>query len=113
MSNHQETNVLKNVDKCETKGAQKSFQNMSILFNLGNESTSNQTILKLNDKFDKNGDKSCALIIPGVEGIAGSKLFSLAKNLTIQAYALQMNIMSKFQKINDLTDEVFKVTKQI
>lgn len=86
----------------------KTFKVTVLFDNLGNESTSTQTILKLND-FGPKTKNPCALIIPGIEGMAGNNFFNLAKNLKMPAFALQLNIASIQPDIKSIADEIFQV----
>lgn len=90
------------------KGAEKAIKIPVLFDNLGNESTSNQTILKLND-FSHKHSAPCALIIPGIEGMVGNNFFNLAKTLKMEVFALQLSITSSEPDILAIANEVFEV----
>lgn len=84
MSNaNNNTATIKSSRKVESGG-------LNLLFrNLGDETTSNEAILNINTQ--KEGEShQCAVIIPGIEGVAGSVWHILGKNLVMPAYILQL-----------------------
>jgi fatty acid synthase len=81
-----------------------------LLRNLGDEQNCAQTLLRLKTLDNSDVFKTCALIIPGVEGVAGAAWHNLAENLEIPTFVLQSSITSEAKSIEDIVDEIFNVS---
>lgn len=90
-----------------------------LLRNLGDETNSDKTILRLTSKNDKAKYLSCALIIPGIEGVAGNAWHTIAASITLPTFVLQLsnaaelNTVEEIAKalIEDVHNEVLKNTE--
>ncbi|XP_070493665.1 fatty acid synthase-like [Chironomus tepperi] len=81
----------------ETKN--KSIDNFKFLIrNFGDESTSDMSIVKLNDKPEDSSTK--VLIIPGIEGVGGQIFYQLGKQLNCPAYLSQCITIRNISDIN-------------
>lgn len=61
-----------------------------MLRNLGDEATSHQDVLRIQSKNNAEKCISSLLIIPGIEGVAGSTWHTLAANLNLPTFVLQL-----------------------
>lgn len=82
---------------------------MMLFKSFGNEKTSNQTILKAND-LDPEKFDVCALIVPGVEGVASEALLKIGKNLAIPSFVLQMHNTAEKITVTEVVASVTGVT---
>lgn len=73
-----------------------------LMRSFGEESTSNQTILKL-ESLTESGVKT--LMIPGIEGMAGQVYRTIAQNLNCPVFLLQ-NIESSYRNLEEIFDSV-------
>jgi fatty acid synthase len=80
------------------------------LRHFGDEQSSDQTLLRLKSLDNSDVFKTCALIIPGVEGVAGAAWHSLAESLDMPAYVLQLSFRSDAKAIEEVVDEIFTVS---
>ncbi|XP_055593806.1 fatty acid synthase-like [Uranotaenia lowii] len=89
-----------NTDNVETTqvGAQ------LLLRNLGNEITSNNTILRLRSANDTGRP---ILIIPGMEGVAGNVWNTIAENVKAPVYLLQLMNTIECDTLKEIVDRVF------
>jgi fatty acid synthase, animal type len=78
-----------------------------LLTNLGDEETSETTILKLESQSDSEETK--ALIIPGIEGMAGGVWREVAANLKFSTYILQLGGESDKTSLETILDSISKV----
>jgi fatty acid synthase len=78
-----------------------------LLRNLGDEQNCGQTVMRLKTLDNSDTYRTCALIIPGVEGVAGAAWHNMAENLDIPAYILQSSISSNATTVEEIVDEVF------
>lgn len=87
--------------------------NKNLLFrSLGDEKTSEEVILALN-KFDANKEfDTCALFIPGIEGVAGPVLHKLGNQMTIPSYALQLHKSWEEKTFNGVIESIKKVSSR-
>lgn len=79
---------------------------------VGDEKTSAQTLLKAND-LDPDKYDECALLIPGLEGVAGEALLKLGKNLNVPSFALQFNKMLEKTTVKEIVSSLTGVRNQI
>lgn len=82
-----------------------------MLRNLGDEATSHQDILRIESK---NNSKKCItslLIIPGIEGVAGSTWYSLAANLNLPTFVLQLANTRDEHSIPNITNYLVDAVK--
>lgn len=79
----------------------------NLLASFGDESSSDQTILKMRSASDSGNTK--VLIIPGFEGMAGDVWFSLAKNIKHPTYILQLGNATEVANLKEMVDAVMKV----
>lgn len=61
-----------------------------MLRNLGDETTSVKTIMRLESKSNADKFNSCLLIVPGIEGVAGQSWINLAKSINLSSFILQL-----------------------
>ena len=78
-----------------------------LLTSFGDESTSDQTILKLESK-ENHGDTKI-LLIPGLEGMAGEIWHELATELKYPTYILQLGKATEANDLKEIFDIVAKV----
>lgn len=76
-----------------------------LMRNLGDEKNASQTILKLESKSEE-GVK--ALIIPGLEGMAGKAWYEVAKEMNYPTYILQTGDTWNARNMNDIYDNVIE-----
>ena len=78
-----------------------------LIQNLGDESTSHLTILKLNNQLNESNTK--ALIFPGIEGVGGKIFFDFAKKIKRPAYLLQCMNICNINDINEMSAALIEV----
>ncbi|KAL7037047.1 hypothetical protein ACKWTF_009050 [Chironomus riparius] len=78
-----------------------------MLRNLGDEETSNQTILRLISQDNSTKHTSSVLLIPGIEGVAGNAWRSVANGLSLPSYMLQLMNSKDLENVNDVTQFVY------
>lgn len=79
--------------------------------NLGDEKTSDQTILRLESKNNEANGITSLLIIPGIEGVAGATWHKLAVNLNLPSYILQLSNTAAEKTIQSITTSIFDAVK--
>ncbi|CRK94451.1 CLUMA_CG007958, isoform A [Clunio marinus] len=77
-----------------------------LLVSFGDESTSDQTIMKLESA--SNDFTTKALLIPGFEGMAGNTWHNFAKKLNHPSYILQWGNVSQAKSLDDILGSVAK-----
>jgi fatty acid synthase len=94
-----------NANKVRT-GGEASIKIEKLLNSFGNEKTSNQTILKLNNVKTATTN---VLIIPGIEGVANDTLYQMAESLKLPTYALQLLNTIDAQNFDEICKAITKV----
>jgi fatty acid synthase, animal type len=79
-----------------------------MLRNLGDEKTSNQTILRLSSQDNSVKHTSCVLLIPGIEGVAGNAWRNVANSLALPSYMLQLMSTKDVTTISEVTQIVLQ-----
>ncbi|CAO1315088.1 unnamed protein product [Diamesa serratosioi] len=77
-----------------------------MLRNLGDEKTSEKTILRLETKDNSERPKSNILIIPGLEGVAGNVWRTIGNSINLPAYILQLMSTQDCNTIPEIVNEV-------
>ena len=87
-----------------------------MLRNLGDELNSNETMLRLKSKDDRSVYESCAIFIPGIEGVAGNAWHQIANQLNFPAFILQTKNTHSLTELTDVAnaimDEIIKTLKR-
>lgn len=91
-----------------------------LLRNLGNEQTSNQTLLRLESNNNNEKFTNSVLIIPGIEGVASLVWKTIATSLGLPTFILQLMDSPNCESIDDIVlpvmeeikAKVFNYTKQ-
>ena len=81
-----------------------------LLRNLGDEANSRDTILRLQSENDHKKYQSAVLFTPGIEGVAGNAWHTLASQLTLPAFILQMTKTMDMTSIDDMANTVIEVS---
>ncbi|KAL7024413.1 hypothetical protein ACKWTF_013028 [Chironomus riparius] len=89
----------------ETSG-KKQLNIEFLIKNLGDESTSHLTILKLNDVAEDSGTK--ALVFPGIEGVGGQMFYDLGKQLKCPTYLIQCINIWNISELNEMCCALIK-----
>lgn len=105
--------------KLKLAGEDKPTGVAMLLRNLGDETNSDKTILRLQSKNDKAKFLSCALIVPGIEGVAGNAWHTIAAAITLPTFVLQLTKTTKLNTvpeiakalIDDIKNDVLKNTQ--
>lgn len=84
------------------------MQKNMLFRSLGEEKTADQTILQLNE-VPLNEHDSCALLIPGVEGVVSPILRKMASVIEIPVYGLQTHGMRDETNFSNLISSLSKV----
>lgn len=82
-----------------------------LLRNLGNEQTSNQTLLRLDSKNNNEKFNSSLLIIPGIEGVAGNTWKNVSLSLNLPSFILQMMHSPDLQTLPEIAKSVIDEIK--
>lgn len=80
-----------------------------MLRNMGDESTSQTQLLRLQSKNISEKFNSCLLIIPGIEGIAGGTWHRLAASINLPSFVLQLTQTIEATSISEITSAVAQV----
>jgi fatty acid synthase len=78
-----------------------------LLTSFGNEKTSSETILKLNDV---EGGSTKILIVPGIEGMVSDVWHTLAEKLTLPTYAVQLSTTINAQSLDEICTSISQVS---
>lgn len=78
-----------------------------MLRNLGDEKTSEKTILRLTTKDNSENPKSNILIVPGLEGVAGNVWRTIGNSINLPAYILQLMSTQNCNTVPEIVNEVF------
>lgn len=81
-----------------------------MLRNLGDETTSGQTVLRLDSKDSAEKFNACLLIVPGIEGVAGQSWINLSKSINLAAFVLQLTQTSDAQSSTEIASMVAEVS---
>lgn len=87
------------------------FQQM--LRNMGDETTSDKMLLRLQTKNISEKFSSCMLIVPGIEGVAGSTWHKLAATINLPAFVLQLKQTIEATSVSEIIKTVAEVTLYI
>lgn len=98
-------NVLKEISLAD-------MQKNMLFRSLGNEKTADQVLLPLNNVPLSEND-SCAIFIPGVEGVISPILHQMTAIIEIPVYALQMHLELEESDLNKLVSSLSKVKMNI
>ncbi|XP_063696021.1 fatty acid synthase-like [Culicoides brevitarsis] len=95
----------------EESAAQGKAQGLALLFrNLGDEEGSDKLIVKLNTL---KQSRDCAIIFPGVEGVAGKVWYDLAAKLNFSAAIVQY-FNTSARNIDDIIDDIMgKIQEEV
>lgn len=96
--------------KLKLANERKVFGINLMLRNLGDEVTSNQTILRLKTKNMSEKINSALLVVPGIEGVAGAAWHNLAASINLPAFVLQLTETNDQTTLNDIVNIVSKVS---
>lgn len=80
-----------------------------MLRNLGNEATSDQTVLRVHSKNNSEKINSCVLMLPGIEGVAGNAWHSIATKINLPTFVLQLTNTVKLETIREIVDSLSQV----
>jgi fatty acid synthase len=87
---------------------------MAIMFrNLGDESHANETILRLHSEDNSDKYKLCVLMTPGVEGVCGTAWNTIASQLSLPAYILQLMSTIDKTSVSDICQGIFEVSNSV
>lgn len=75
----------------------------------GDEENSYETILRLQSKDENNNYHTAALLIPGVEGVAGDVYHQLSTELNASTFVLQLTKLRNKASIQEMAQAVFQV----
>lgn len=90
-------------------GKSKDMGEAMLFRSFGDEENCFETILRLQSKDDNNNYHTAALIIPGVEGVAGDVYRQLSTSLNASTFILQLTNARNKANIHDIAQTVFKV----
>lgn len=82
-----------------------------LLRNLGQEQTSNQTLLRLDTKNNAEKFNSSMLIIPGIEGVASLTWTNMSPLFNLPTFLLQLTNTTECKTIPDITNAVINPIK--
>lgn len=82
-----------------------------MLRNLGDEKTADQDVMRLESKNNEATTISSVLIVPGIEGVAGSTWQNLALNLNLPTYILQLNNTVSEKTVENITTLIFDAVR--
>lgn len=100
-----------NVEKIEQPKTQNTHMNLALLRDLGDESVSDITILKLSscNEIDIEKAVNSALIIPGLDGMAGKVWNDFSKSIDIPTYILQFLKTANSKSFDEIIDMILQV----
>lgn len=81
-----------------------------LLRNLGDETNSHETILRLNSLNEHKKYTACVLLIPGIEGVAGNSWDTIAAGLNLPTFILQLNKTAELKTLPDIASSVYEVS---
>ena len=81
-----------------------------LIHNIGDESHSDKSIVRLNSKNNDDKYKLCVLMTPGVEGVCGTSWSKFASNLTFPAFMLQLMKTTDKKTVPEISQAVFEVS---
>lgn len=84
-----------------------------LLRSLGDEANSEKTILRLASKNGRDKYLSCALIIPGIEGIAGNAWHTLAASISLPTFVLQLSQASEITTIEGIAKSLYEEVSNV
>lgn len=82
-----------------------------LLRNLGNELTSNQTLLRLDSKNNSDKFTYSVMIVPGIEGVASLVWKTIATSLSLPTFILQLMDSPNCESIEDIVAPVIEEIK--
>ncbi|XP_055698842.1 fatty acid synthase [Phlebotomus papatasi] len=82
-----------------------------LLRNLGDETNSEKTILRVKSRDENVKYVSCALMIPGIEGVAGNAFYAISANISLPAFVLQLTHTIRIQSIPEIAKAVIEDIK--
>ena len=80
-----------------------------MLRNIGDETNSEKTILRLKSKDNSENSKSLAFIIPGLEGTAGKAWYDFALSLNIPTFILQLRKTKNCITLDEIISSILQV----
>ncbi|GAB0094756.1 Fatty acid synthase [Sergentomyia squamirostris] len=83
-----------------------------LLRNLGDETNSDKTILRVKSRDENVKYMSCALIIPGIEGVAGTAFYAISANISLPAFILQLTHTIGLKSIPEIATAVIDDIKR-
>lgn len=102
------------IDKVKLKVASEQPSGMElILRNLGREAESHHTILRLKSKDNNKNYSSCALIVPGIEGVAGVAWDVIATEIKLPTFIVQLTKTSGSTNIGDIIDGIIESVLEV
>jgi fatty acid synthase len=81
-----------------------------LLRNLGDETSIQDTILRLSSNNDHKNYQSAALLVPGIEGVAGNAWHMLASQLSLPTFILQLTETMNLKTIDEIASAVLEVS---
>lgn len=102
------TNGDKKGEKPSIKNENVEVQRNMLLRSIGHEDTADKVIMPINDI--KNDSDTCALFIPGIEGVISPVLYTLCKSIEIPIFALQLHAYAKVESLQNLISLISKVS---
>lgn len=108
----------KNKDGAENVKLKLASENKTIGFNLmlrnlGNESTSGQTTLRVHSKNNSEKIVSCVLMLPGIEGVAGNSWHNIAMKVNLPTFILQLTKTSELNTVSEIVNYLSEVCRNI
>lgn len=90
-------------------GQSKDMGEAMLFRSFGDEENCFETILRLHSKDDNNNYHTAALLVPGVEGVAGDVYRQLSTSLNASTFILQLTNARNKGSIREIAEAVFKV----
>lgn len=99
----------KNKDGVENVKLKLATENKTVGFNLmlrnlGNESTSDQTALRVHSKNNSEKINSCVLMLPGIEGVAGASWHNIAMKIKLPTFILQLTHTAELNTVTEIVE---------
>lgn len=85
------------------------IQRNMLLRSLGHEQMAEKTIMPLNELASKPGGDTCAVFIPGIEGVISPVLYTVCKSIEVPLFALQLHAHCREESFQNLISLISKV----
>lgn len=109
LSDNRSKDSTENV-KLKLAGERKTVGFNLLIRNLGVEKTCKQPSVRLQTKNLSEEFSSCMVIVPGIEGVAGSAWHSVAPSINLPAFVLQLTNTIDMETIPDIVNGVADVS---